>query len=127
MKTFIAECQRRRVFRVAALYVVGVWIVLQVADLAFESWGIPSAALRYVWVGAIVGLPIALFLGWRFDIVGGRIRARDLDEELLWAGGLGLRYFSPIGPLRLDVAMPINGRDDVDDDFEFYISIGQAF
>jgi translocation and assembly module TamA len=31
-----------------------------------------------------------------------------------------------IGPIRLDVAFPINKRD-VDDDFQFYVSIGQAF
>jgi translocation and assembly module TamA len=46
--------------------------------------------------------------------------------DLQWAAGLGLRYFSPIGPIRLDVATPINPRD-VDDPFQFYISIGQAF
>lgn len=73
MKSFIAECHRRRVFRVAALYVVGAWIVLQVADLALESWDIPAVALRYVWFGAILGFPFALIFGWRFDIVGGRI------------------------------------------------------
>ena len=80
MNTFIAECQRRRVFRVAALYVVGAWIVLQVADLALDNWGIPSAAMRFVWIGSIVGFPIALFLGWRFDVVHGRIfRTPDSD------------------------------------------------
>lgn len=73
MKSFIAECYRRRVFRVVALYMVGAWIVLQVADLAFESWDIPAMALRYVWIGAILGFPLALVFGWRFDIVGGRI------------------------------------------------------
>lgn len=80
MKTFIAECHRRSVFRVAALYVVGAWIVLQVADLAFESWEIPAVALRYVWIGAILGFPVALIFGWRFDIVGGRIiLTQDID------------------------------------------------
>ena len=46
--------------------------------------------------------------------------------DLQWAYGLGLRYYSPIGPIRLDVATPINPRD-IDDPFQFYISIGQAF
>jgi translocation and assembly module TamA len=46
--------------------------------------------------------------------------------DLQWAGGLGLRYYSPIGPIRLDLATPINPRD-IDDPFQFYISIGQAF
>ena len=73
MQKFIAECHRRRVFRVAALYIVGAWVALQVADLAFESWDIPSSALRYVWIGLSFGILVALIFGWRFDIVGGRI------------------------------------------------------
>lgn len=80
MKRFIAECHRRRVFRVAALYIVGAWVVLQVASLAFESWGVPSSVLRRVWLGAIIGFPAALIFGWRFDFVGGRI-VRTLDES----------------------------------------------
>ena len=50
----------------------------------------------------------------------------DFSESFLWAGGLGVRYFSGIGPLRLDVAIPINKRTS-DDSFQFYISLGQAF
>ena len=48
-------------------------------------------------------------------------------ETLRWAAGLGFRYFTGFGPLRLDVAFPLNPRDDVDDTFQFYISFGQAF
>ena len=64
----LQELRRRKVFRLAALYIVGAWVVLQVADLAFESWDIASSALRYVWLGAILGFPIALIFGWRYDI-----------------------------------------------------------
>jgi len=70
---FLKEARRRRVFRVIGLYVVAAWALLQVADLLFESWGISSAALRHVWLGAVLGFPVALILGWRYDIVGGRI------------------------------------------------------
>ena len=80
MKRFIAECHRRRVFRLAALYVVGAWVVLQVTSLAFDSWGIPSSVLRRVWLGAIIGFPAALVFGWRFDFVGGQI-VRTLDDS----------------------------------------------
>lgn len=56
--------------------------MLQVADLAFDSWDIPSQAMRYIWIGAIAGLPIALLLGWRFNFVGGRIvHTADKDQE----------------------------------------------
>ncbi len=46
--------------------------------------------------------------------------------KLRWGPGLGLRYFSPVGPIRLDVAVPIDRRSE-DDAFQFYLSIGQAF
>lgn len=46
--------------------------------------------------------------------------------NLQFAAGLGLRYFTPVGPLRLDIATPINPRDG-DNLIEFYISLGQAF
>ena len=49
------------------------------------------------------------------------------SETLRWAAGLGLRYFTGFGPLRLDVAFPLNPRDGVDESFQFYISFGQAF
>lgn len=48
------------------------------------------------------------------------------DEGLQVAAGGGFRYYSPVGPIRLDVGVPLNGRD-VDDSFQLYISIGQAF
>ncbi len=51
----------------------------------------------------------------------------DFNETFRWAAGLGFRYFTGFGPLRLDVALPLNPRDDVDDDFQFYVSFGQAF
>jgi translocation and assembly module TamA len=50
----------------------------------------------------------------------------DLSEELLWGAGAGFRYFTDFGPLRLDVAVPLNARES-DDDFQIYVSIGQAF
>jgi translocation and assembly module TamA len=51
----------------------------------------------------------------------------DEDDTIRWSAGLGLRFYTPIGPLRLDLAFPLNGRKDIDNDFEFYVSIGQAF
>ncbi len=50
----------------------------------------------------------------------------DFDETVRWAAGLGGRYFSDFGPLRVDLAVPLNRRD-IDDSFQFYISLGQAF
>ena len=51
----------------------------------------------------------------------------DFSEKLRWAAGIGLRYHTAAGPLRLDFAFPLNRRPGIDNHFEFYISIGQAF
>jgi TolB-like protein/cytochrome c-type biogenesis protein CcmH/NrfG len=64
----VSELRRRRVFRVAGLYIVGAWVALQVFDLAFASWGLPETTLRFVWVAVIVLFPLALVFGWRYDI-----------------------------------------------------------
>lgn len=47
--------------------------------------------------------------------------------EFLWGAGLGFRYYTEFGPIRLDIATPINKRDVVDKPVQFYISFGQAF
>lgn len=51
----------------------------------------------------------------------------DFAEPLQWAAGLGIRYHTSVGPLRFDIAFPVNRRDGVDDRFQVYFSIGQAF
>lgn len=43
-----------------------------------------------------------------------------------WGTGLGFRYYTPIGPIRLDVATPLH-RIEGDPPVQFYISIGQSF
>ncbi len=50
----------------------------------------------------------------------------DFDQEFQWGGGLGLRYYTNFGPLRLDLGFPINKRD-IDEPWSFYVSIGQSF
>ncbi len=50
----------------------------------------------------------------------------DLGSRLFVGAGLGLRYYTPIGPVRFDVAVPLDKRRS-DRAFQIYISIGQAF
>jgi TolB-like protein/tetratricopeptide (TPR) repeat protein len=71
---FLKELRRRRVFRVAGLYVVGVWLVMQVADVVFPAWGIPDAAVRYLLWAGLLGFPVALTFGWMFDVTRAGIR-----------------------------------------------------
>ncbi len=48
------------------------------------------------------------------------------NGNLRAGAGVGARYYTPIGPIRLDVAVPLN-KQRSDDTFELYIGIGQAF
>jgi translocation and assembly module TamA len=69
-------------------------------------------------------------LGFVLFADGGRAYERDTPdpgEKLFWGVGAGLRYYTVIGPVRLDVAFPLQDRDGVDDAFQVYISIGQSF
>lgn len=51
----------------------------------------------------------------------------QLGDEMLWGGGLGIRYHTPIGPVRADIALPANPRPNIDDRYLVYLSLGQAF
>jgi len=53
---------------VAGIYIVSAWVILQVAGLAFESFGIPTTGMRFVWFALIACFPLAVFWGWRYDI-----------------------------------------------------------
>lgn len=68
MPSLVEEAVRRRVFRFAAIYVVGAWVVLQVADLAFPGLNVPDRAIRYVWLGAFLLFPLVLVFAWRYDV-----------------------------------------------------------
>lgn len=50
----------------------------------------------------------------------------DTSERLRFAAGLGLRYYTAIGPIRFDIATPLARRPG-ERPYAFYVGIGQAF
>jgi len=89
----------------------------------------PEGGRSVAEVGAEVRLRVTETIGVVPFVEGGIVGDEpfiDFSEDFLWAVGLGLRYYTAIGPVRLDVGFPINGRDR-DDFFQFYVSLGQAF
>jgi TolB-like protein/Tfp pilus assembly protein PilF len=76
----IREFRRRQVFRATVVYMVSAWVILQVADLALPGLGIPESAIRYVWIGAFLGFPLALVFSWFYDITArGITRTAPMD------------------------------------------------
>ena len=67
-KRVLTEARRRRVFRTIGIYVVAAWVAVQVFSEVFPALDIPAGAIRYVWLGALIGLPIAIVFGWFYDV-----------------------------------------------------------
>ncbi len=68
MSGFFEELQRRKVYRVAAAYIVAAGFLVQIASAAFPAWELPNWSLRLVIVLLLIGFPIALILAWAYDI-----------------------------------------------------------
>ena len=65
---FFEEVKRRKVYRVAAAYIIAAGGIIQLASAAFPAWELPNWALRLVIVLLLIGFPIALLLAWAFDV-----------------------------------------------------------
>lgn len=82
MRGFIEELRYRNVFRVAIAYIVAGWLLAQVADLAADAFNAPEWFMQMLIVVLLLGLPIALFLAWAYELTPeGVKRASDLPED----------------------------------------------
>ena len=68
MNGYFEELKRRKVFRVAIAYVVGAWILTQIADATFEPLNLPAWSTSLVLWLLILGFPVALFLAWALEV-----------------------------------------------------------
>ncbi len=75
MTSFFEEAKRRKVYRVAAAYIIAAGGIIQLASAAFPAWELPNWALRLVIVLLLIGFPIALILAWAYDITAQGVRA----------------------------------------------------
>ena len=79
---FLDELKKRNVIRVAALYLVVSWLGVQVGDLVFDAFEVPSWAMRLLIIVLMLGFPLALLLSWVFEITEtGIVRESDVDKR----------------------------------------------
>src|SRR5712691_6859268 len=71
---FFEELQRRRVYRVAAAYVIAAGFIIQMGSAILPAWELPNWMLRLVIVLLLIGFPIALMLAWAYDITAQGVR-----------------------------------------------------
>jgi TolB-like protein/Flp pilus assembly protein TadD len=74
MTGFFDEVKRRKVYQVAAAYIIAAGGIIQLASAAFPAWELPNWALRLVIVLLLMGFPIALIVAWAYDITAQGVR-----------------------------------------------------
>src|SRR3954449_2706417 len=67
-RTFFAELKRRNVVRMAGLYLVGAWLLTQVASTLLPAFEAPGWALRTVVVALAIGFVPVLIFSWAFEL-----------------------------------------------------------
>ena len=66
---FFSELKRRNVLKVASIYAVASWVIIQVSSTVFPEFNMPEGSVRMVILLCLIGFPIALVLAWGFELV----------------------------------------------------------
>lgn len=86
MRTFLYELIRRKVFRVAVIYVLASWLALMVIEAGFAALGMPEWSVRLAAILLLIGLPVALWIAWSFEVTPAglrRTRPTEPDEAVV--------------------------------------------
>jgi adenylate cyclase len=76
--SLFAELKRRNVIRMAGLYLVGAWLLTQVASTVLPAFGAPAWALRTIIIMLVIGFAPAMVFAWVFELTPDGLR-RDND------------------------------------------------
>ena len=67
MEGFVAQLKQRQVFKVATIYAVSTWPLIQIADLAVPALGLPDSVMTLLLKVFVIGFPISLVFAWLFN------------------------------------------------------------
>ena len=80
MAGLLQELKRRNVVRVGVAYIIVGWVVVQIGQLLFESFGTPDWVIKTVIVLIGLGFPFALLFAWAFELTpDGLKKTREVD------------------------------------------------
>ena len=82
MGNLFTELKRRKVFRVAAVYAVVAWLVVQIADVVLSTFEVSQQINQLLIILLLLGFPLALVLAWAYEVTpdGQMVRPGDSDE-----------------------------------------------
>ena len=105
---FISELKRRNVIRMAGLYLVGAWLLIQVASTVLPAFNVPSWALRTLIIVMVAGFIPAMIFAWIFELTPDGLKrdaevtpdqsiapqtARKLERSILVLFAIALVFF----------------------------------
>lgn len=100
MAGLFEELKRRNVIRVAILYVVTAWLMLQAADVGMSALGLPDWTGKLVMFLLALGFPIALIFAWIYEFTPDGIkRESEVDRSESITGHTARRVNLTIGVL----------------------------
>src|SRR5687768_15171874 len=76
---FLAELKRRHVVRVAIVYAVIGYGIMQAASVFFPALQLPAWTITFVAVLVMLGFPVAVVLAWAFEITPDGMRRTESD------------------------------------------------
>ena len=80
MGKFFDELKRRNVVRVGIAYIVVGWIVFQIGEVMFPTFGTPDWVFKTIILVIAVGFPFALIFAWAFELTPeGVKKTRDVN------------------------------------------------
>ncbi len=74
---FFAELTRRKVFKVAAVYGATAFVLLQIADLIKDGFGLPDTFIPFITAIVLLGFPLALILAWALEVTPDGVRKTE--------------------------------------------------
>ena len=107
--SFLAELKRRNVIRMAGLYLVAAWLLVQVASTVLPAFEAPAWAVRTLIIVLAIGFVPALIFAWIFELTPEGLRrdadvpaeasiapqtARRMDRMLLVVSVIAIAYFA---------------------------------
>jgi translocation and assembly module TamA len=95
----------------------------------------PTGGKSVFEIGVESRIKISQNIGLAVFVEGGDVydgRFPKFNKKMLYGGGIGIRYYTLLGPIRIDIAFPFKRRKTssnkkIDSLFNVYVSIGQAF
>ena len=112
MNTLFTELKRRNIFRVAGVYAVVGWILMQVAALLENSLNLPAWFDTVITAALLIGFPIAVLLAWAFEMTPEGVKRTESvagGDSITDKTGRKLDY-TIIGSLALVGALVVGSR-----------------